>query len=108
MEVIAARADIEIKALENSIRMFAKDKIELTADIINITAKTRLTLNGGGSYGEYSAGSITKGTTGKYTNHAAVHGQVPPDSRALDRANGDACGTKEKAADNGGNSIARL
>lgn len=107
MEVIAAQADIEIKALENSMRMFAKDKIELTADIINITAKTRLTLNGGGSYGEYSAGSITKGTTGKYTNHAAVHSQVPADSKPPEKVNAEACGTKEAAAENGGNSVPR-
>jgi type VI secretion system secreted protein VgrG len=107
MEVIAAQADIEIKALQNSIRMLAKDKIELTADIINITAKTRLTINGGGSYGEYIAGSITKGTTGKYTNHAVVHSHVPADSRAPEKVSGDGCGTREKAADNGGNSVPR-
>jgi len=107
MEVIAARADIEIKALENSIRMLAKDKIELTADIINITAKTRLTINGGGSYGEYSAGSITKGTTGKYINHAAVHSFISGDSKPTRPVNDKACATKENGADNGGNSVPR-
>ena len=107
MEVIAAQADIEIKALENSIKMHAKDKIELTADIINITAKTRLTINGGSSYGEYSAGSITKGTTGKYTNHAGVHSYVAGDSKPTRPVNDKACATKENAADNGGNSVSR-
>ncbi|MET3497846.1 type VI secretion system Vgr family protein [Variovorax boronicumulans] len=107
MEVIAAQADIEIKALNNSIKMLAKDKIELTADVINITAKTQLTINGGGSYGEYSAGNITKGTAGKYTNHAAIHGYAPADSKAPEKLNGEACGTKEKAADKGGNSVPR-
>lgn len=107
MEVIAAQADIEIKALKNSIKLMAKDKIELTADVINITAKTRLTINGGGSYGEYSAGCITKGTTGKYTNHAEVHSQVPADSQSTQPVNGKACATKEHAADKGGNSVPR-
>lgn len=107
MEVIAAQADIEIKALENSIRMLAKDKIELAADIINITARTRLTINGGGSYGEYSAGSITKGTTGKYANHANVHSHAPGDSKPTQPSNGQACATKEHACDNGGNSVSR-
>lgn len=107
MKVIAAQADIEIKALQNSIRMMAKDKIELTADVINITAKTRLTINGGGSYGDYSAGRITKGTTGKYTNHAEVHSHVPADFKAPTNANGEGCGTKEKAADNGSSTVAR-
>jgi type VI secretion system secreted protein VgrG len=107
MEVIAAQADIEVKALENSIRMFAKDKIELTADVINITAKTRLTINGGGSYGEYSVGSITKGTTGKYTNRAAVHSYIPGDSKSTQPVNDKACATKEGAVDNGGNSVSR-
>jgi len=107
MKVIAAQADIEIKALKNSIRMMAKDKIELTADIINITAKTRLTINGGGSYGEYSSGNITKGTTGKYTNHATVHSNIPGDSRPTQPVNGEACATKEHAADNGGNVVSR-
>ena len=57
--------------------------------------------------GVYGAGSITKGTTGKYTNHAVVHSHVPADSRAPEKVDGDGCGTKEKAADNGGNSVAR-
>ena len=102
MEIIAAQADIEIKALKNSINMMAKDKIELTADIINITAKTRLTLNGGGSYEEYKAGAITTGTTGKYTNNAKVHSFIPQDSRDPNTPKGEGCGTKAKASDGGG------
>jgi type VI secretion system secreted protein VgrG len=107
MEVIAAQADIEIKALKNSIHMMAKDTINLTADHINIVAKTKLTLNGGTSYEEYSAGQITSGTTGKYTNYAKVHSHVPGDSKPTKPLNGEACETKEHAADNGGNSVAR-
>jgi type VI secretion system secreted protein VgrG len=107
MEVIAAQADIEIKALKNSIHMMAKDTINLTADHINIVAKTKLTLNGGTSYEEYSAGQITTGTTGKYTNYAKVHSHVPGDSKPTKPLNGEACGTKERAADNGGSSVSR-
>ena len=107
MEMIAAQADIEIKALKNSIKMMAKDKIELTADIINITAKTKLTINGGGSYAEYSPGAITEGTAGQYTNHAAGHSFTAADSRAPDTAKGEGCGTKEKSADNGSSSVSR-
>lgn len=107
MEVIAAQADIEIKALKNSIKMMAKDKIELTADVIHIKATTKLTLNGGGSYEEYESGKITKGTTGKYTNHAKVHSLIPGDSKDPAKARSEACGTKEKVADNGSSSVSR-
>ncbi|MDH6169539.1 uncharacterized protein involved in type VI secretion and phage assembly [Variovorax boronicumulans] len=57
--------------------------------------------------GEYSAGSIPKETAGKYTNHAAIHGYAPADSKAPEKLNGEACGTKEMAADKGGNSVSR-
>ncbi|MCR8957943.1 type VI secretion system tip protein VgrG [Variovorax sp. S2] len=107
MEMIAAQADIEIKALKNSIKMMAKDKIELTADFIDIIAKTRLTINGGGSYEEYVAGMITKGTAGQYITHAATHSFAPADTRPTKPLNGDACASKEQAADNGANSVAR-
>jgi type VI secretion system secreted protein VgrG len=107
MEIIAAQADIEIKALKNSIHMMAKDTINLTADNINIVAKTKLTLNGGTSYEEFSSGRITKGTTGKYTNYAKVHSHVPGNSKPTKPLNGDACGTKEKAADSGSSSVSR-
>lgn len=107
MEIIAAQADIEIKALKNSIHMMAKDTINLTADHINIVAKTKLTLNGGTSYEEFGAGQITTGTTGKYTNYAKVHAHVPGNSRPTKPLNGDACDTKERAADNGGSSVSR-
>ncbi|MDH6168253.1 type VI secretion system secreted protein VgrG [Variovorax boronicumulans] len=107
MEVIAAQADIEIKALKNSIHMMAKDTINLTADHINIVAKTKLTLNGGTSYEEFSAGQITKGTTGKYTNYAQVHSLGPGNSKPTKPLNGEACGTKEKEADNGSGSVSR-
>lgn len=107
MEMIAAQADIEIKALKNSIKMMAKDKIELTADFIDIIAKTRLTINGGGSYEEYAAGKIIKGTTGQYITHATVHSYAPGNYRPTKPVNGDGCSGKEKAADNGVNSVAR-
>jgi type VI secretion system secreted protein VgrG len=108
MEMIAAQADIEIKALNNSIKMMAKEKIELVADEITIIAKTKLTLNGGGSYEEYKVGAITKGTTGKYTNNAKVHSFVPQDSKDPAKPKGEGCGTKEQAGDSGGGgSVAR-
>jgi type VI secretion system secreted protein VgrG len=107
MEMIAAQADIEIKALKNSIKLTAKDRIELTADVIAITAKTKLTINGGGSYEEFSAGKIETGTTGGYTNHAQSHAFVGPGARPTTPVNGEACATKEHAADMGGNSVSR-
>ncbi|MBO9651183.1 MAG: type VI secretion system tip protein VgrG [Variovorax sp.] len=107
MEMIAAQADIEIKALNKSIKMMAKDKIELAADTISIVAKTKLTVNGGGSYAEYSSGKLTEGTTGQYTNHAAAHSFDGPDSKPTTPLNGEACATKEYAADSGANSVSR-
>ncbi len=107
MEMVAAQADIDIRALQNSIRLSAKDRIELTADEITITARRRLTLNGGTSYGDYQGGSITTGTTGTDTRHAATHGAAGADSRPTVPFDGEACGTKEAAADAGRSSVAR-
>ncbi|CAN5738280.1 hypothetical protein BH11PSE13_BH11PSE13_04400 [soil metagenome] len=72
-----------------------------------VTAKTKLTINGGTSYGEYSSGNITQGTTGRSVNHAASHSLVGPDSRPTKPVNGEACATKEHIADSGGNSVSR-
>ena len=107
MEMVAAQADIDIRALQNSIRLSAKDRIELTADEISITAKTRRTLNGGTSYGEFQSGRIVSGTTGTHTRHAGTHGMAGADSRPTRPVDGEACGVKEAMADAGASSVAR-
>jgi type VI secretion system secreted protein VgrG len=80
MEMIAAQADIEIKALKTCINLLAKDEITIRADKIRIEAKTELVISGGGSYAHYKGGSIESGTTGPHVQHASSHSMLGPSS----------------------------
>ncbi len=73
MKLVAAAGDIDIRALSHNLHMLAKLNITQNANCITITAKEELVINGGGSYGKFSAGGIEFGTNGKHTFHAAEH-----------------------------------
>lgn len=71
MKLVAAAGDIDVQALNDSIRLLAKLKISQTANEITITAQERIVINGGGSYANFSAGGIELGTNGGFVVHAA-------------------------------------
>jgi type VI secretion system secreted protein VgrG len=76
MKLVAAAGDIDIRALSHNLHMLAKLNITQNANCITITAKEELVINGGGSYGKFSAGGIEFGTNGTHTFHAANHSLV--------------------------------
>ncbi|MFM7024978.1 MAG: type VI secretion system Vgr family protein [Limnohabitans sp.] len=73
MKLISARQDIDIRALQASIRVLARVNITQTADRIVLSAKEEVVVNGGGSYRRWSASGIESGTSGSHTTHAAIH-----------------------------------
>ncbi|BDT67992.1 hypothetical protein os1_21730 [Comamonadaceae bacterium OS-1] len=78
IKLVSANQDIEIQALKTSVHLLAKLEISHTANSINLTAKERIVINGGGSYTEWSAGGITSGTSGAHTVHSASLALVGP------------------------------
>jgi len=84
IRLIAAAGDIDIRALKHSFKVSAKLAITETADTIDIGAKDKLHINGGGSYITFTASGIESGTTGSYTVHAASRSQTGPQSTPVD------------------------
>ena len=80
MRLVAASADIDIKALKDSVNVLAKLNITQTANKITIQAKEEVVINGGSSYSRWSSGGIEHGTSGTWREHAAVHSLVGPAS----------------------------
>lgn len=80
--LVAASGDIDIRALKDSINLFAKLNITASADRITLSAKTELVIQGGGSSTTYNAGGITHATTGPYTVHAANYAWTGAKSNA--------------------------
>jgi len=80
MRLVAASADIDIKALKDSVNVLAKLNITQTANKITIHAKEEVVINGGSSYSRWSSGGIEHGTSGTWREHAAVHSLVGPAS----------------------------
>ncbi|WP_418128702.1 type VI secretion system Vgr family protein [Variovorax sp. 278MFTsu5.1] len=78
MRLVAAGADIDIKALKDSVNVLAKLNITQTANKITIQAKEEVVINGGSSYSRWSSGGIEHGTAGTWREHAAVHSLVGP------------------------------
>jgi type VI secretion system secreted protein VgrG len=78
MRLVAAGADIDIKALKDSVNVLAKLNITQTANKITIHAKEEVVINGGSSYSRWSSGGIEHGTSGIWREHASVHSLVGP------------------------------
>jgi type VI secretion system secreted protein VgrG len=80
IKLVAAKNNIDIVALEKSIKLLARLDIKLSADKISIMAKEQLELGGGGSCSVYTGAGITHMTPGQWIEHAAVHSYQGPKS----------------------------
>ncbi|HEY8331589.1 MAG TPA: type VI secretion system tip protein TssI/VgrG [Pseudomonas sp.] len=80
MRLVAANADIDIRALKNNINLLAKLEITQTANKITITAKEEVLINGGTSYSRWNNAGIVHGTKGAWIEHASQHSMPGPDS----------------------------
>jgi type VI secretion system secreted protein VgrG len=80
MKLISASSDVNITALKTSIHVLAKTDITLTTNTIALIAKKQVLVNGGGSYMQWSAGSIEEGTAGTRVAHAGTHPVAGPDN----------------------------
>ncbi|MDF0605501.1 type VI secretion system tip protein VgrG, partial [Neisseriaceae bacterium TC5R-5] len=78
MKLIAMADNIHIEAQNGHVVIRAKKKIVLDANEIQITAKTKTTINGGGSFATLSASEYTHHTSGPWTVHAAKHELLGP------------------------------
>jgi type VI secretion system secreted protein VgrG len=78
MKLISASSDVNITALKTSIHVLAKTDITLTTNTIALIAKKQVLVNGGGSYMQWSAGSIEEGTAGTRVAHAGTHPVAGP------------------------------
>jgi len=78
MKLVAANADIDIKALKESVNILARLNITHSANRILITAKEEVVINGGGSYSRWNASGIEEGTSGVWRSHATKHVMVGP------------------------------
>lgn len=85
MQLISASADIDIKALKTSIHLFAKLHITQTADTITLSAKNKISIQGGGSTTTWSASGIASTSSAPFTVHSAgaffddvKPGAIPP------------------------------
>jgi type VI secretion system secreted protein VgrG len=89
MKLVSASADIDLQALKTSINLLAQLNITASADCIDINAKTRLSLSGGGSNITLASGSIVQKTSGGWVAHAAsfdMNGPASGGSPALPQA----------------------
>jgi type VI secretion system secreted protein VgrG len=80
MRLVSASADIDIRALKQSIHILAKLNITHTANRITLSAKEEVLITGGGSFTRWNAGSIVNGTTGVWQAKAASHNLDGPDN----------------------------
>ncbi|RIF67113.1 DUF2345 domain-containing protein, partial [Shigella boydii] len=74
IKLIANKGAVSVQAQHDLMELLAKKSIEIvsTEDEIKITAKKKITINGGGSYIQLDACGIEPGTPGDY-NVKAVH-----------------------------------
>jgi type VI secretion system secreted protein VgrG len=80
MRLVSAGADIDIRALKQSVHILAKLDITHTAKRITLSAEEEVLITGGGSFTRWNAGSIVNGTTGVWQAKAASHHLDGPDN----------------------------
>ena len=103
IKVIASEDPVEIQAHKSEVILIAhKDVVIKSIDgEIHVTAKKKVVVIGGGSYTEWGPNGITHGTAGTWLEHAALHAQVGPMSRAVEMpefANGEFNGQESKSS----------
>lgn len=76
IKLVSAKEDINMQALQKSVHLLAKMDITMTASRITLTAKGQVSINGGGSYTQWSAAGIRSHTTGTHAVHATGFGHV--------------------------------
>ena len=84
MKLIAAAGDIEISALQHSIKLLAQLDIRMEGDRIELRGRKEVVINGGGSYLRLDAAGVTLGTAGTWNVRAGKHGDTPEHHQILD------------------------
>ena len=79
IKLFANKGAISVQAQNDLMELLAQKSIEITSteDEIKITAKKKITLNGGGSYIRLDACGIEAGTPGEYHVKAGYYGRKP-------------------------------
>ncbi|HDK2728121.1 TPA: type VI secretion system tip protein VgrG [Escherichia coli] len=79
IKLFANKGAISVQAQNDLMELLAQKSIEITSteDEIKITAKKKITLNGGGSYIRLDACGIKAGTPGEYNVKAGYYGRKP-------------------------------
>ncbi len=79
IKLFANKGAISVQAQNDLMELLAQKSIEITCteDEIKITAKKKITLNGGGSYIRLDACGIEAGTPGEYNVKAGYYGRKP-------------------------------
>ncbi|MDS1625340.1 type VI secretion system tip protein VgrG [Escherichia coli] len=79
IKLFASKGAVSVQAQNDLMELLAQKSIEITSteDEIKITAKKKITLNGGGSYIRLDACGIEAGTPGEYNVKAGYYGRKP-------------------------------
>ncbi|EGV2253288.1 type VI secretion system tip protein VgrG [Escherichia coli] len=79
IKLFANKGAVPVQAQNDLMELLAQKSIEITSteDEIKITAKKKITLNGGGSYIRLDACGIEAGTPGEYNVKAGYYGRKP-------------------------------
>ncbi|EQA5737617.1 type VI secretion system Vgr family protein [Escherichia coli] len=79
IKLFANKGAISVQAQNDLMELLAQKSIEITSteDEIRITAKKKITINGGGSYIRLDACGIEAGTPGEYNVKAGYYGRKP-------------------------------
>ncbi|MCK8685192.1 type VI secretion system Vgr family protein [Pseudomonas umsongensis] len=73
IKLIANQGPVSVQAQNDQLELLARHELSITSteDEVRITAKKKITLNGGGSYFSLDAGGIESGTAGDHTAKSA-------------------------------------
>ncbi|HCT5670430.1 TPA: type VI secretion system tip protein VgrG, partial [Escherichia coli] len=85
IRLIANKGAVSVQAQHDLMELLAKKSIEIvsTEDEIKITAKKKITINGGGSYIRIEGSGIEPGTPGDYNVKAVHYGRQPKASEKV-------------------------
>ncbi|HEF4762721.1 TPA: type VI secretion system tip protein VgrG [Pseudomonas putida] len=86
IKLIANQGAVQIQAQNDKLELFARHGLDITSseDEIRITAKKKITLNGGGSYCTLDQSGIEQGSAGEYKVKAANFEYSGPAEQALE------------------------